>query len=118
MEKVTRYTLAQIADEIFSEIRATMVRMRSDLGVDISLLGGFAQETIAMRLADSSFMSIKVFPHRNFQSQNVFRVEVYKTIPGDMRGNRITFVEISQEGTDPEDIRKFTEGVLSRSGII
>lgn len=118
MEKVNRFILAHVADEIFAEIRATMVRRQSDLGVDISLLGGFAQETIAMRLADTSFMSIKVFPHRNFQNISVFRVEVYKTIPGDMRGNRITFVEISQEGTSPEEIHKFTEGILSRAGLI
>mgnify|MGYP001602497596 CR=1 FL=1 len=115
---MSRFVLSQVSDEIFAEVRATMVRKESDLGMDISTLGGFGQETIMMRLADTSFMSIKMFPHRNFQNIPVFRIEVYKTIPGDMRGNRITFIEMPQEGSTVEEIKTFTQGILQRAGLV
>ena len=47
----------------------------------------------------------------------VFRTEVYKTKSGDMRGNRIAFVEISLDSGATDEIRLFIEGVLSQLGF-
>jgi len=50
-------------------------------------------------------------------SESVYRIEIYKTKSGEMRGNRIGFVEVSLDSRATEEIRLFVEGALSQLGF-
>ncbi|HEY9070240.1 MAG TPA: hypothetical protein VIV61_08265 [Candidatus Ozemobacteraceae bacterium] len=117
MEKGSHLTLVDVGDIVFRVMQNFLFREQRDPGVEVTINSNAYQESLFLRLPDFSTLLIKIFPHRNFMNAPVFRTEVYKTKSGDMRGNRIAFVEISLDSGASDEIRLFIEGVLSQLGF-
>jgi len=117
MEKGSHLTLVDVGDIVFRVMQKFFFRENRDPGVEVTINSSALQESLFLRLPDFSTLLIKIFPHKNFMNVGVFRIEVYKTKPGDMRGNRVAFVEISLDSGAIDEIRLFVEGVLSQLGF-
>ncbi|NLI78292.1 MAG: hypothetical protein GX442_17885 [Candidatus Riflebacteria bacterium] len=117
MEKGIKLTLVDVGDAAFRVLQRYLFRRGTDPGAEVTVTSSDMQESLFVRLADSSTILTKIFPHKNFLEEGVYRIEVFRTKPGDLRGNRVAFVEIPK-GTDAvEEIRLFIEGVLSQSDL-
>ena len=102
---------------IFKTVETIFARYGRDMGVEMSLVTSPLQESFTLLLPDESSLFIKVFPHKNFLNETVFRIEVYTTRPGDLRGSRVGFVEIRRSCESLSEIPPFVEGVLARSSL-
>lgn len=118
MDKKTDLTLIDVGDTVFRVLMHGLFRKGTDLGVEFSCSSSPLQDSLFLFLPDLSHVLIKMFPHKNYLNLDVFRIEVYKTRPGDMRGNRVAFVEASNGVDAFEEIRRFTEGILPQLGQV
>ncbi len=117
MEKTVDLTLLDVGDTVFRVMQRCFFRRGQDPAVEVMLVSSEFQESLNLRFPDATNLLIKIFPHKNYMQVAVFRIEVYKTKPGDMRGNRVAFVESPRGSQAFEEIRLFIEGVLSQSGL-
>lgn len=109
--------LSEVGDSIYQTIEAYLGTFNRDAGVEMSLTGTVLQEGLMLFLPDDSSLFFKVFPHKNLKNETVFRIEVYQTKPGDLRGNRIGFIEVQRERGALVEVPPFVEGVLTRSSL-
>ncbi len=117
MEKGSDLTLVDVGDIVFRVMQRFLLRRNSDPGIVVTANSSALQESFFLWLPDTCTLLIKIFPHRNFMSESVYRIEIYKTKSGDMRGNRIGFMEVSLDSGATEEIRLFVEGALSQLGF-
>ena len=117
MDKGNNLTLKDVGDLIFRITQRYLFRKNEDVGMDVTLQTGALQETMILRLLDDSRLLVKTFPHKNFSHELVFRIEVYKTREGDMRGNKIAFLEASQHDGAVDEIHRFVQSYLSQLGF-
>lgn len=117
MGKVQLLKLSEVGDSIHQTIEAYLGTFSNDAGVEMSLTGTVLQEGLMVFLPDDSSLFFKVFPHKNLKNETVFRIEVYQTKPGDLRGNRIGFIEVQRERGALAEVPPFVEGVLTRSSL-
>ncbi|MDD3000050.1 MAG: hypothetical protein EOM80_06460 [Erysipelotrichia bacterium] len=117
MDKGQHLTLRDVGDLMFRVTQRYLFRNNEDFGIDISLQSSPLQESMILRLIDDSRLLVKTFPHKNFSQEFVYRIEVYKTREGDMRGNKIAFLEASQHESAVEEIQQFVQSYLSQVGF-
>lgn len=117
MEKGSDLTLVDVGDIVFRVMQRFLFRQNRDSGVMVTVHSSPLQESLVLRIPDASTLLIKMFPHRNFMNASVFRIEIYKTKSGDMRGNRVGFAEISHDSGASEEVRLFVESALSQLGL-
>jgi hypothetical protein len=117
MEKGINLTLQDVGDLIFRITQRYLFRKNEDLGMDVTIQAGPLQETMILRLLDETRLLVKTFPHKNFSQELVFRIEVYKTREGDMRGNKIAFLEASNHDSAVDEIHRFVQSYLSQLGF-
>lgn len=118
MEHPTNLTLLDVGDTVFQTLMRGLFRKGVDPCVEIYSSSSPLQESLFLYLADASHVLIKMFLHKNYLQHDVFRIEVFKTRPGDMRGNRVAFAETSRGLEAREEIQRFTEGVFSHLGAL
>ncbi|HPT47373.1 MAG TPA: hypothetical protein PLM07_15940 [Candidatus Rifleibacterium sp.] len=106
-----------MGDLIFRITQRYLFRKNEDVGMDVTLLSGSIQESMVLRLPDDTRLLVKIFPHKNFSQELVYRIEVYKTREGDMRGNKIAFLEASQHDSAVDEIHRFVQSFLSQLGF-
>ena len=116
MEKRNDLTLVDVGDTIFRVLMHGLNSRGVDSEIEISCSSSPLQESLFLNLPDESHVLVKIFPHKNFLQHDVFRIEVYKTRPGDMRGNRVAFVETTRAVDAIEEVRRFTEGIFPQLG--
>jgi hypothetical protein len=116
MEKGISLTLRDVGDLIFRISQRYLFRKNEDLGMDVTIQAGPLQETLVLRLIDNTHLLVKIFPHKNFSQELVYRIEVYKTREGDMRGNKIAFMEASCQGNAVDEIHRFVQSFLAQLG--
>lgn len=117
MDKKMTKTLVDIGDLAFQAIMSYLYRNKTDSQTEVTLNSNDLQETIFLHFADNTDLVIKIFPHKNFLDKAVFRFEVFRTRPGDPRGNRIAFVEIPKGEDTQGEIRLFIEGILGQCEV-
>lgn len=117
MDKGNYLTLRDVGDLIFRITQRYLFRKNEDFGMDVTLQAGALQETMVLRLLDNTHLLVKTFPHKNFSQELVFRIEVYKTREGDMRGNKIAFLEASHHDSAVDEIHRFVQSFLSQLGF-
>ncbi len=110
-------TLVDVGDAAFQVLMGYLHRRGTDPGAEVTITSSGLQESIFLRLVDTTVLLMKIFPHKNFLDQGVFRIEVFRTRPGDLRGNRIAFVEIPKGNDAREEVRLFIEGVLGQCDL-
>ena len=115
MDQDRLLNLPEVGDAIFRTIEAFLGSLGRDVGVELSLTGTAIQEGLTLLLPGGSSLFFKVFPHKSLKNETVFRIEVYETKTGDLRGNRIGFIEILRTLEAVPEIPPFVEGVLTRS---
>ncbi len=116
MEKEFYLSLQDVGDLIYRASQRYLFREKKDLGMEVSIQTNSLQETIILRLVDKSHLLVKVFPHKNFSQEFVYRIEVYKTREGEMRGTKIAFLEASRQDSAVVEIQKFVQSFLSQLG--
>lgn len=117
MEKAVNLTLQDIGDLIFRIIQRYLFRKNEDVGMDVTIQASPLQETLFLRLLDKTHLLVKTFPHKNFSHQLVYRIEVYKTREGDMRGNKIAFMEAAQTDDSIDEVHRFAQSFLAQLGF-
>lgn len=117
MEKTGNLSLRDVGDLIFRITQRYLFRKNEDFGLDVTLQASPLQETMILRLLDETRLLVKTFPHKNYSSELVYRIEVYKTREGDMRGNKIAFLEASQHGGAVDEIHRFVQSYLAQLGF-
>ena len=117
MEKAFYLSLQDVGDLIYRASQRYLFRNKEDYGMDVSMQTGALQETLILRLQDYSHLLVKVFPHKNFSQEFVYRIEVYKTREGEMRGVKIAFLEASRQDSAVIEIQKFVDNFLSQLGF-
>ena len=109
--------LTDVGDLIFRVSQLYLFKDGKDLGADITIQSGDMQEMFTLRFPDNKRLLVKVYPHRNFSNEPVFRIEVYRTKEGDMRGNRIAFMEALTHRDSADEIQRFVKSYLGQLGI-
>jgi hypothetical protein len=117
MEKTVTLSLQDVGDLIFRIIQRYLFRKNTDVGMDVTIQAGPLQETLVLRLLDNTHLLVKTFPHKNFSHELVYRIEVYKTREGDMRGNKIAFMEASNDNDAIDEIHRFVQSFLAQLGF-
>ncbi len=117
MDKGINLKLRDVGDLIFRITQRYLFRKNEDVGMDVTLQAESIQETMVLRLPDDTRLLVKIFPHKNFSQDLVYRIEVYKTREGDMRGNKIAFLEASQHDSAVDEIHRFVQSFLSQLGF-
>ncbi|PKL49906.1 MAG: hypothetical protein CVV42_04410 [Candidatus Riflebacteria bacterium HGW-Riflebacteria-2] len=117
MEKTVNLSLRDVGDLIFRITQRYLFRKNEDLGLDVTLQTSPLQETMILRLLDETRLLVKTFPHKNYSNELVYRIEVYKTREGDMRGNKIAFLEASQHDGAVDEIHRFVQSYLAQLGF-
>lgn len=116
MEKTVGLTLQDVGDLIFRITQRYLFRKNIDFGMDVTIQAESLQETFTLRMLDNTRLLVKTFPHKNYSQELVFRIEVYKTRVGDMRGNKIAFMEASQAQDSVGEIHRFVQSYLAQLG--
>ena len=116
MEKESSLNLNDIGELLYRITQRYLYRKNTDTGVDITIQADSLQETMTLRLPDDSRLLVKTFPHKNFAQQLVYRIEVYKTRLGDMRGNKVAFMEALPVDSSIDEIHRFVQSFLSQLG--
>lgn len=109
--------LVDIGDALFRILMAYLFRDNTDQNVEISINSSPLQESFGMLLPDTTHLLVKSFYHKNYLQNDVFRLEVYRTRPGDLRGNRVAFFEIPTNDSKLNDLKSFAESVLAQCGL-
>ena len=117
MEKGFYLSLQDVGELIYRATQRYLFRKNEDLGMDVTIQIGALQETMILRLLDGSHVLVKVFPHKNFSQELVYRIEVYKTREGEMRGTKIAFLEASRQDSAVVEIQRFVQSFLSQMGF-
>jgi hypothetical protein len=117
MDKGNNLSLRDVGDLIFRITQRYLFRKNEDVGIDITLNAETIQETMVLRLPDSTRLLVKIFPHKNFSQELVYSIEVYKTREGDLRGDKIAFLEASQHDSAVDEIHRFVQSYLSQLGF-
>ena len=117
MEKGVKLTLQDVGDAAFRVLQRYLFRSDADVGAEVSITSSELQESIFVKLVDATTLLIKIYPHKNFMAQAVFRIEIYRTKLGDLRGNRVAFVETPKGNDAVSEIKMFLEGVLGQLSI-
>ena len=115
MEKGFYLSLQDVGDLIYRATQRHLFRNNEDLGMDVTIQTGVLQETMVLRLLDNSHILVKVFPHKNFSQELIFRIEVYKTREGEMRGTKIAFLEASRHDSSTIEIQRFVQSYFCSS---
>lgn len=106
--------LKDVGDLIFRVSQLYLFKDGADLGADITIQSGDMQEMFTLRFPDNRRLLVKVYPHRNFSNETVFRIEVYRTKEGDMRGNKIAFMEALTHRDAVDEIQRFVKSYLGQ----
>ncbi len=117
MDKGSSLSLRDVGDLVFRITQRYLFRKNEDVGIDITLNAESIQETMILRLPDETRLLVKIFPHKNFSQELVYRIEVYKTREGDLRGNKIAFLEASHHDSAVDEIHRFVQSFLSQLGF-
>lgn len=117
MDKGNNLTLNEVGELIFNTTQAYLFREKTDLGIEVFMQKGSLQEMMTLLMQDGSRLLVKTFPHINYSNDLVFRIEVYKTKEGDLRGNRVAFLEANSKSTTGREVRSFVESFLSQVGL-
>ena len=117
MGKSLGLNLKDVGDLIFRVSQLYLFKNGTDIGVDITIQSGELQEMFSLRFPDNKRLMVKVYPHRNFSNEPVFRIEVYRTKEGDMRGNKIAFMEALTNRDAVDEIQRFVKSYLGQLGI-
>lgn len=117
MEKKFNLSLRDVGDLIYRITQRYLFRKNEDLGLDVTLQASPLQETVILRLLDETRLLVKTFPHKNYSNELVYRIEVYKTREGDMRGNKVAFLEASQHEGAVDEIHRFVQSFLAQLGF-
>ncbi len=117
MEKEFYLSLQDVGDLIYRATQRFLFRQKEDLGMDVTIQTSALQETLVLRLLDNSHVLVKVFPHKNFSQELIYRIEVYKTREGEMRGTKIAFLEASRQDSSTTEIQRFVESFLAQLGF-
>lgn len=117
MEKISDLTLDRVGQLILESIRSFLQAQPRDVGIEWKFQANAFQETFSVNFFDEITLLLKIFPHKNIIREKIFRIEVYQSHGGEMRGRRIASEEIPKSDTIEEDIRSFVHGILSRAGV-
>ena len=117
MAQGTALSLDSAGDLIYKITQRYLFRKNQDAGIDISFESSPIQENMIMRLQNGMHLLVKVFPHKNYSHESVFRIEVYKTREGDLRGNKIAFLEAPCNESAIDEIHRFVQSYLSQLGL-
>lgn len=117
MGKSIGLNIKDVGDLIFRVSQLYLFKDGKDIGADITIRSGELQEMFSLRFLDNKRLLVKVYPHRNYSNEPVFRIEVYRTKEGDMRGNRIAFMEALTTKDSVEEIQRFVKSYLSQLGL-
>jgi len=117
MGKSVGLNLNDVGDLIFRVSQLYLFKENKDLGVDVTIQSGALQEMFSLRFPDGRKLMVKIYPHKNFSNEPVFRIEVYRTKKGDMRGNRIAFMEALTHRDAVDEIQRFVKSYLGQLGI-
>ncbi len=114
MEERKNLTLRAVGDLVFQQIQDYLFRDSKDRGIELFIQQGQLQEMHTLLMPDKSRILVKIYPHKNYASNLVFRMEVYKTLEGDLRGNKVEFFEADSEELTPDELHGFVETFLAR----
>jgi hypothetical protein len=117
MEKAVNLSLQDVGDLIFRIVQRYLFRKNEDVGMDVTIQANPLQETLMLRLLNNTHLLVKIFPHKNYSQQLVYRIEVYKTRAGDMRGNKIAFMEAAQTDDAIDEVHRFVQSFLAQLGF-
>ncbi len=117
MDKEFYLSLQDVGDLIYRATQRYLFRKKEDIGMDIAFQTNSLQETMIIRLLDNSHVLVKIFPHKNYSQEFVYRIEVYKTREGEMRGAKIAFHEASRKESAANEIQLFVQNFLSQMGF-
>ena len=117
MGKSVGLNLQDVGDLIFRVSQLYLFKDGRDIGADITIQSSAMQEMFSLRFPDNRRLLVKVYPHRNFSSESVFRIEVYRTKEGDMRGNKIAFMEALTNRDAVDEIQRFVKSYLGQLGL-
>ncbi len=116
MENLKPISLRDLGDWIHM-ILSKQFSSGDNVLVEMTMTGTSMQETISLKLPDRSHAFLKVFPHKNYLGDGVFRIEVFHTRPGDMRGTRIAFIEVPRHERALEELQRFMAGIMPQLGV-
>lgn len=114
MGKSENLTLNEIGDIIFESAQSFLFTKREDTGVEFFIQKSKIQELMTLKFMDNSRVLLKLYPHKNYVNNLVYRIEVYRTKEGDLRGNRIAFLEASNKKDSQEEVTNFIENLLTQ----
>ena len=117
MGKNIGLNIRDVGDVIFRVSQLFLFQNNTDIGADLTIRSGSLQETLSLRFQDGKRLLVKVYPHKNYTNEPVFRIEVYRTKKGDMRGNRISFMEALTTKDSVDEIQRFVKSFLSQLGL-
>lgn len=117
MENLNPLALRDLADWVYTLIQKRVATLSPERVVETVMVGNPMQETFSLKLPDRSNAFVKVFPHKNHLGEGVYRLEVFHTRPGDMRGTRIAFIEVPRHEKGLEETQRFMGGVLPQIGL-
>jgi hypothetical protein len=114
MGKNDNLTLNDVGELIYRAAQSYLFKGSSDLGVEFYSHKSELQELMTLEFPDRSRLLIKLFPHKNYNNKLVYRIEVYKTKEGDLRGNKIAFLETQSTEGAQEEIESFVDSFLNQ----
>lgn len=117
MEKGNYLKLDDICDLLLKAVERYLFRKNEDPCVDITINSEPLQKLINLLLPQDDSLRIKLFPHRNYAEELVYRIEVYRTKSGDLRGNKIAFIEASSHEGAIDEIHRFVQSFLAQLGF-
>ena len=115
MEDEKKYlTLNEVGDLIFSHIQNYLFRDKKDRGIEIFVHQGSLQELFTLSMRDGTRILVKIYPHKNYIGNLVYRLEVYKIKKDDLRGNKVEFIEANSETLTNDEIYGFVTTFLAK----
>lgn len=117
MEKGFYLSLQDVGDLIYRVTQRYLFRNLNDYGIEVTMRSVPMQENLVLHLPDGSNLLVKTFPHKNVMRDLIYRIEVYKTRIGELRGVKIAFLEVTRADTAVSEIQKFVQGYLAQLGF-
>jgi hypothetical protein len=114
MGKNDNLTLNDVGELIYRSAQDNLFRNNIDHGAKFFIQKSDIQELMTLEFPDKSRLLIKLFPHKNYNNKLVYRIEVYKTKEGDLRGNKIAFLETQSREASQEEIVSFVDSFLTQ----
>lgn len=114
MEERKSLTLREVGDLVFQHIQDYLFRDSKDRGIELFIQQGELQELQTLLMPDNSRILVKIYPHKNYAGNLVFRMEVYKTKEGDLRGNKVEFFEADSNELTTAELHGFVATFLAK----